>query len=52
MTVDYIGFDVEKKTSASAPRALDGRTLNEGTIGPSPRGVVRRAVLQQAVVGI
>jgi transposase len=31
-TIDYVGFDVHKKTISFCAKALDGRILNEGTI--------------------
>ena len=31
-TIDYVGFDVHKKTISFCAKAQDGRILNEGTI--------------------
>ena len=35
-TIDYIGFDIHKKTISFCAKALDGTILEEGT------GIVRR----------
>lgn len=46
-TIDYLGFDVHKKTVSFCAKALDGRMLNEGMIPARRKDLTAWAVRRQ-----